>query len=415
MSAVRESIVMQAENLRCRRHRRAPAVICALAAFGVVGTGLIRPSFSQTPGPVTLNLFDPDIADVKAPEKLKDAASCYPGATFKAGVPSSDPLMQDALGKARVEALTAALKRLGLDTGRFKFESGMTGSDGVVVSYPNSAASEDTDGPKLKTNSVPKKGTRVKKGDTIKVTIKASERFEDGHKSWPTGVRSIQLLADDGKVADKDYGMRPPPCERRSEVMTYIVPSNPPPIVHLHALAEDAVGNQSGEDAEFPTVDLWTGTMHSEMNADYGKPGVCTGESWGFELRLLAGRDGEFTGKATGHLISMPNCRGQGFKSSNWAATQGKTAAYDVTGKLNGQQFDLRFAMTSFDTGKGDLGLMDYSLGLVRYGRPYPTIVVPLTSSTTAQGNTSTRIQVQRSDAVVSGSHTVDLKCAGCQ
>jgi hypothetical protein len=85
-----------------------------------------------------------------------------------------------------------------------------------------------------------------------------------------------------------------------------------------------------------------------------------------------------------------------------------------VAGRLNGQQFDLRFAMTSFDVGQGDLGLMNYSLGLVRYGRPYPTIVVPLTSPTTAQGNTNTRIQVQGSDAVASGSHTVDLKCTDC-
>jgi hypothetical protein len=397
------------------RFRRALALTSALAVYGMASSSLITPAFSQAPRPVTLSLFDPDLADVKVPEKLKDAVSCYPGATFKAGVPSSDPLMQDALGKARVEALTAALKRLGLDTGRFKFESGMTGSDGVVVSYPNSAAGKDTDGPKLKTNSVPKKGTKVKTGDKIKVTINASERFEDGHKSWPTGVRSIQLLADDGKVDDKDYGMRPPPCERRTEVMTYIVPSNPPPIVHLHALAEDAVDNQSSEDAEFPTVDMWTGTMHSETKADYGGAGVCTGESWDFELRLLAGRDGEFAGKATGHLVSMPKCRGKGFESSNWAASQGKTVAYDITGRLAGQKFDLRFAMTNFDAGKGDLGLMDYSLGLVRYGRPYPTIVVPLTSATTAQGNTSTRIKVQLNDFFASGSHTVSLKCADCQ
>jgi hypothetical protein len=427
MSKVRRGIVTQRAHSRCRRSHRALALICALAvlaAFGMANSGLISPAFSQTPSPVTLSLFDPDLADLKAPEKLKDATSCYPGATFKVGAKYDDPLMQDALTKAREEALAVALKRLGLDSARFKIEAGATDSDDVQVSYPNSAAGKDTDGPKLKTSSVPKKGTKVKTSNTITVTINASERFEDGHKSWPTGVRSIQLLADNGpttiKVDDKDYGMRPPPCERRSVKMRpYIVPANPPPIVHLHALAEDAVGNQSGEDAEFPTVDVWTGTMHSEMNANYGtskygRPGVCTGESWDFELRLLAGRDGEFTGKATGHLISMPKCRGPGFESSDWAATQGKTAAYDVAGRLNGQQFDLRFAMTSFDVGQGDLGLMNYSLGLVRYGRPYPTIVVPLTSPTTAQGNTNTRIQVQGSDAVASGSHTVDLKCTDC-
>ena len=386
-------------NLLPSRHARALiCVLAGLAAYGMPGAGLVGPAFAQTPDLVTLSLFDPDLADVRpaGSEKLKDATNCYPSATFKAGVLSySDPLMQDALGKARQEALSAALKRLGLDTGRFKFESDVTGSDDVMVTYPNSATGKDTDAPNLKTSSVPKKGTKRKTGDTIKVTITASERFEDGHKSWPTGVRSIQLLANDGLAAHKEYGMKPPPCERRTEVMTYIVPSNPPPIIHLHALAEDAVGNQRGEDGDFPTVDVWTGTMHSETTGDYGSAGACTGESWDFELRLLAGGDGNVTGKATGHLASMPKCIGLGFQSSNWAATQNKNAAYDVAGRLNGRQFDLRFVPTSGDNGKGDLGLLNYSLGLVRYGRPYPTIAVPLTSAATARGDTSTRIPVQ--------------------
>ena len=109
--------------------------------------------------------------------------------------------MQDALGKARARGVArcfqAARSRSRAD---FKLGSGVTGNDAVVVSYPDAAIGKDKDGPILRTDSEPKKGSKVKAGDTIKVTIKASERFEDGHKSWPSGVRSIQLLANDGKA-----------------------------------------------------------------------------------------------------------------------------------------------------------------------------------------------------------------------
>jgi hypothetical protein len=413
---------MQTAHWRWRPSGRALAPVCALAGLSGIGmavSGLISPAFPQAPGPVTLDLvnlfYDEHVFNQPGPEwleKLKDATNCYPQATFTVGF-SDAGLFEGSYTKMYAKNLVAAFVELGLDPARFKIETNPKGDNNVRVTYPNSAAGKATDGPKLKTSSVPKKGTRVKTGDTIKVTITASERYEDGHKSWPTGVRSIQLLANDGKVADKDYGMRPPPCERRTEVMTYIVPSKPPPIVRLHALAEDAVGNQNGEDGDFPTVDVWTGIMHSETTGNYGPAGICTGESWDNELRLLVGGDGEVTGKATGHLVSMPKCSGSGFHN-DWAARQGKNAAYDVAGRLIGQQFDLVFTPTRFDGGSN--GLINYSLGVVRSGRPAPTIVVPLKSPRIAQGDTTTRIPVNESGGpLASGRHTVDLKCIDCQ
>lgn len=256
---------------RPRAFRRPLASIRALAwlaACGAAASGAISPASPQTPDPVTLSLFDPDFADLAAAavEKLKEATNCYPSATFIIGAPGTDDLMRDALAKARKEALHAALTRLGLDATRFEIkieiEPGAKKSDDIQVNYPRSKTDGDKEGPKLKVTSEPKKNTKVKVGDKIKVTITASERYEDGHKSWPTGVRSIQLLADDGKIdPDSDFGMRPPPCERRTVVITYTVPSSPPPIVHLKVLAEDAVGNPSTESAEFPTVDVWTGQL----------------------------------------------------------------------------------------------------------------------------------------------------------
>jgi hypothetical protein len=335
---------MQTAHSRFRPSHRALALICVLAglaACGMAGSGLISPAFSQTPSPVTLGLFAPDLADIApaASEKLKDATNCYPKATFKVGAVSGDTLMQDALmqdvlSKARQEDLAFVLKRLGLDPGRFNIEAGATGSHDAQVTYPNLTTGKDTDAPKLKTNSVPKKGTRVKAGDTIKVTITASERYEDGHKSWPTGVRSIQLLANDGKVADKDYGIRPPPCERRTEVMTYIVPSNPPPIVHLHALAEDAVGNQSGEDGDFPTGD-WYGTLkaHGQGNI-YNDDAIV-------DFAFSVAADGTATGKGRAKVANAP----QFFSSCTYTHTMTPDAFdVDIGGRRDGGDFKLELS-----------------------------------------------------------------------
>ncbi len=276
----------------------------------MAGSGLIGPAFAQTPAPVTLSLFDPDLADIgpAAAEKLKTATNCYPRATFKVGVPSGDPLMQDSLQKAREEELSFTFPRLGLDRARFKVEAGAIGSDDVQVSYDNSPADDDKDAPKLKVVSAPKKGTKVKAGDKIEVTITASEQYQDGHKSWPTGVRSIQLLADDGsatiKVDDKDFGMKPPPCERRTVVMKpYTVPSNLPPIVRLHAIAEDAVGNHDGEDADFPTGD-WYGTLKA-----HGQGNVYN-EDATVDFSFSVAGDGTVTGRGRARMKNAPQTLG---------------------------------------------------------------------------------------------------------
>ena len=228
---------------------------------------------AQTSAPVTLGgLFDPDLAEIKpdAIGKLKDAIKkahrdCYPPRVKFTVVTSGqgDPLFVETLGNARVEALQnkdTGLPSLGLEPDQFKVDSVTGVVDGVLVSYDKFEPDDDKDPPTLKVTWVPKKGTKVKAGDQIKVTIKASERYEDGHKSWPTGVYNIQLTADDGLVDSKNYGRVPEPCERRTFETTYTVPPNPPQIVHLTVIAEDAVGHKDPEVGKFPTVEVWHGT-----------------------------------------------------------------------------------------------------------------------------------------------------------
>src|SRR3989441_3848612 len=130
--------------------------------------------------------------------------------------------------------------------------------------------------PKHTISSPPPNATNVKAGDTNKVTIPASDRYEDGHKSWPTGVQLIQLTADDGLVDSKDYGRVPPPCDPRTfEPKTYTVPKNPPPIVRLLGIAADGVGHQDSEELTFPTEDgvfpyrvVVEGSVHTQFTQE---------------------------------------------------------------------------------------------------------------------------------------------------
>jgi hypothetical protein len=236
----------------------------------------VRPLAATPPPPVTINdVFDPDLADVKpaAVQGIKDAAAkakasedgCYPPpvASFTAQVKSSgDGSFDASLGQARAGALQQTLTSLGYGEGRVKTGHATGSSDSVQVNYDAPNKGKDTDPPRLKVTWTPPKDTKVKAGDKIRVTIIASERYADGHKSWPTGVQSIQLTANDGLVDSKDYGKPPQPCVRQTLEASYTVPNNPPPIIHLHAIAEDGVGNHGGEDGDFPTGDKWEGTWH---------------------------------------------------------------------------------------------------------------------------------------------------------
>jgi hypothetical protein len=252
------------------RLRRA-IIVFSLAALALAGVDAVSPAFSQTPPPpVTLKVenktgvFELDLADLNVTPELKNAiknaswSKCYPPrATFKVVVKrGGDTLFLKTLAGARAEALVAALPSLGLAAGEFKTEIAPGDSDYVQVSYGGPFKPDpDTDAPKLKVTSTPPKGTKIKAGDKIKVTITASELYEDGHKSWPTGVQLIQLTADDGLVNSQDYGRVPPPCDRRTWEATYTVPKHPPPIVRLLGIAADGVGHQDSEELTFPTED----------------------------------------------------------------------------------------------------------------------------------------------------------------
>jgi hypothetical protein len=88
---------------------------------------------------------------------------------------------------------------------------------------------------------------------------------------------------------------------------TYSVPDPAPPVVHVIAIADDAVGNESTKDADFPTDGDWYGTLtgHGEGNIYNDKAEV--------RFNFAEAADGTITGKArakvTSYEKSWANCR----------------------------------------------------------------------------------------------------------
>jgi hypothetical protein len=219
------------------------------------------------------SVFDHSLADVKAPEEVTKAVAqldksktppdCTSArVTVRASAFSpNDKAFEKSLGEARAQALAEALASAGFSPPQYETDwvpaKARENDTNVEVIFD-----EDRQGPVLQLIWQPENGRKVKPGQTIKATIRASERQEDGHYNWPTGVQSLQLISDDGVVGKaEDYGKRPPPCVVRTIERSYIVPDSPPPVVHLIALAEDAVGNPSSSDADFPTDGNWHGML----------------------------------------------------------------------------------------------------------------------------------------------------------
>jgi hypothetical protein len=301
--------------------------------------------YAAEPPPASFrDVFDPDLAEVRpsATQAITDAIGkakasddgCYPPpvAIFTAQVPAGgDSSFEAALGKARADALQQTLTTLGYGPDRVNTGYATGNSDAVLVNYK---PGKDSDAPRMKVTWIPTKGSKVKAGDKISVTITASERHADGHKSWPTGVESIQLTANDGLVESKDYGKPPQPCARQTLEATYAVPNNPPPVIHLHAIAEDGVGNKGGEDADFPTGDKWEGSWHATGIHDsqrYGQGGnVRHEETLEATFAFYVSGDGVISGEGRAAVDEPPGVADQ-------CTTAMSPAQFDVPVHISGK------------------------------------------------------------------------------
>jgi len=134
---------------------------------------------------------------------------------------------------------------------------------------------DDKAPPVLSGGSTPPHGTKVRPGEVIKVHITATEPTNRGPQE---GIQDIQLLGPEGLVDSAQYGNHPTACDlsrlTKTFTTTYTVPNNPPPVIHLTAVAHDFVNNESATlSADFPTGDAWTGTMHVVIHSTH--PNLC--------------------------------------------------------------------------------------------------------------------------------------------
>jgi hypothetical protein len=305
-----------------RNIKKLVAVLCVFK-FGALGLGalaMLHLAGSTAAQQMTETLFNvfPDADSVEpAPKELARLA----GAIRQAKVPRECPLgeltiytpkgndtFQQALSDARRDAVLAALERLGLGVAGRLFVNEVQGSAGKFdVGY---SGARDDKPPTLTTTSQPKKGSKVKAGQTITVTMVA----RDDADHLQTGIESIRLipLSDGGRdVAPTPmrYGPCSDPREKRV-VATYVVPDNPPPVLRLRACAWDHANNQDCDVAEFPTQETWAGSYRLERDELRGPCSAVTSEA---KFTIQVAGDGEVSGNGTMHHSSW-TCVG-GFRA----------------------------------------------------------------------------------------------------
>lgn len=173
---------------------------------------------------------------------------------------------------------------------------------------------KDSTYPELRVKSNPRAGKKVKAGDVIKIEATASETRSGG--PWQTGVQRVQLTSPERLIEEWTHPSRlPAACDKKSwsQVLkgSYKVPNKPPPVIKLCAIAEDYAGNENFKCGEFPTGDVWEGTLNTDVTV--ASPAVsCTGGKWQAKIKIVAGEDGTASGDITVVDASKSSCSSGG-------------------------------------------------------------------------------------------------------
>lgn len=180
-----------------------------------------------------------------------------------------------------------------------RFRAATDGYAPPVVANLTVTLGDDTLAPRVRVTSTPAGGTKVEAGDQINVKVIAEERRRGG--PWQTGVQLIQVTGPDGLVGEPtDYGRLPKKCAQKQweggHEVTYTVPSDPPPVIELCAIAEDFAGNEQSSCGTFFTGEVWQGTATEQYRL-----GV-TGSAEA-EIRLTVAADGSVTGQGAGEGV----------------------------------------------------------------------------------------------------------------
>jgi len=199
---------------------------------------------------------------------------------------------------------------------------------------------DDTLAPRVHVVSTPARRSKVKTGDKIKLEVDATELRKGG--PWQTGVHMIQVTALPGGQVGEPWVNSASPLsqkcgqktwEQKYEA-TYTVPSNPPPIINLCALAEDYAGNESSNCGEFVTGD-WYGTLREHAQGNIYNDTVYVHFSFNEE------RDGTIKGKGrVDKMTSKPQLWGP-CTSTRTLNLKPDEAEFPISGKRVGDEFQL--------------------------------------------------------------------------
>jgi hypothetical protein len=273
----------------------------------------------------------------------------------------------------------------------------------------------DISPPHLNFNPNPKPG-KLPKG-TKQITLDITAEEVRAGESWQEGVKDIQVFANGTLIDHKDFlNLRGISCDPKSWKQTlqtiYKVPPNTP-LITLCVLAEDFAEKSRRTCRDFINGDHWTGTIRSTSNAIYARgAGTCVNEKWLFNLDIYVAADGTVAGKGTGQLTSLPQCRLNG---NNKLADDAHKVAFTVSGKLNGQNFQLFFANT-YQDGK-TYGMMDWAL--LYSGTSLAADMPPFIFSIQGQGSASGDVTIAYTPAnadgdKVSAEHLINMTCRDC-
>lgn len=213
---------------------------------------------------------------------------------------------------------------------------------------------DDTLAPRVHVVSTPARHSKVKEGDKISLKVDATELRNGG--PWQTGVKMVQVTALPGGQVGEPWVNSASPLSQKCEQKTwehkyeatYIVPSNPPPIIKICALAEDYVGNPASNCGDFVTGD-WYGTLREHDQGNLYNDTVEVNFSFNEE------RNGTIKGAGrVAEMTSEPQLFG-GHTITRTLHIKPDEAAFPISGKRVGDEFQLELQVPKGPTIRVDI------------------------------------------------------------
>ena len=253
--------------------------------------------------------------------------------------------------------------------------------------------------------SIPRNGSRVEPGDTIRLQSQAMEIPPSEGLHW------AEIRSPGGVLGREEHQATPCVPSRFFSVMerTYTVPADPPPVIELTAVAQDFDGVDSTDSVTFVTDDrqVWEGTMTAETERQYEGAGGCF-DTWRAELDFVVDPEGTIDGTGRAELGEF----GCELPSSNPAQAH----VFSIGGQSSDDALTLLLSFghnvpAGSNQWAGFPNLLLTSAGQPGGGPPGPPLVIPKVDECRARGRVTETQRYASNDPTVAEA-TFDLRCA---